>query len=36
MPAYLYMLVCALVALFPILWVIMSSFKTNAQILTSA
>ena len=36
LPAYLYMLVCALVALFPILWVIMSSFKTNAQILTSA
>ncbi|MDD4080481.1 MAG: carbohydrate ABC transporter permease [Eubacteriales bacterium] len=36
LPAYLYMLLCALVALFPILWVIMSSFKTNAQILSSA
>lgn len=36
LPACLYMLLCALVALFPILWVIMSSFKTNAQILSSA
>jgi len=36
LPACLYMLLCVLVALFPILWVIMSSFKTNAQILSSA
>ena len=35
-PAYLYMILCALVALFPLAWVIMSSFKTNAQILSSA
>lgn len=36
LPARLYMLLCVLVALFPLLWVIMSSFKTNAQILSSA
>ena len=35
-PGYLYMLLCVLVAIFPLLWVIMSSFKTNAQILTNA
>ena len=35
-PGYAYMLVCVLVAIFPLLWVIMSSFKTNAQILTNA
>ncbi|NLW20515.1 MAG: carbohydrate ABC transporter permease [Clostridiales bacterium] len=35
-PAFLYMLLCVLVALFPILWVVMSSFKSNAQILSSA
>lgn len=32
----LYMLGCVFVALFPICWVIMSSFKTNSQILSSA
>ena len=30
---YLFMGLCTLVALFPIAWVIMSSFKTNAEIL---
>ena len=30
---YLFMGLCSLVALFPIIWVIMSSFKTNAEIL---
>lgn len=33
---YVYMALCSLVALFPLLWVIMSSFKTNAEILSSA
>ncbi|MHC1787673.1 MAG: carbohydrate ABC transporter permease [Christensenellales bacterium] len=32
----LYMLACCLAALFPLLWVIMSSFKSNTQILSSA
>lgn len=32
---YLFLLVCVIIALFPILWVIMSSFKTNAEILSS-
>lgn len=32
---YLFMIVCSLVALFPIFWVIMSSFKTNAEILSN-
>lgn len=32
---YFFILCCLLVALFPILWVIMSSFKTNAEILSS-
>lgn len=32
---YLFMLVCVCVALFPIIWVIMSSFKTNQEILSS-
>lgn len=32
---YLFMGLCSLVALFPIVWVIMSSFKTNAEILSS-
>lgn len=31
----LFMGLCSLVALFPIVWVIMSSFKTNAEILSS-
>ncbi len=35
-PGYLYMLICVLVAIFPLIWVIMSSFKTNSQILTNA
>lgn len=35
-PGYVYMLLCSLLALFPLAWVIMSSFKTNAQILSSA
>lgn len=33
---YLYMLLCSLTALFPLVWVILSSFKTNAEILSSA
>ena len=32
---YLFLLLCVAIALFPILWVIMSSFKTNAEILSS-
>jgi len=32
----LYMILCILVAVFPILWVIMSSFKSNSEILNSA
>lgn len=32
---YLFMLLCVLVALFPIVWVIMSSFKTNKEILSN-
>lgn len=32
----LYMTLCVVVALFPILWVIMSSFKSNREILSSA
>lgn len=32
---YLFMGLCTLVALFPIVWVIMSSFKTNAEILSN-
>ena len=32
---YLFMGLCSLVALFPIIWVIMSSFKTNAEILSN-
>lgn len=32
---YLFMGLCTLVALFPIAWVIMSSFKTNAEILSN-
>lgn len=32
---YLFMCLCSLVALFPIVWVIMSSFKTNAEILSN-
>ena len=35
-PGYVYMLLCSLIALFPLVWVIMSSFKTNSQILTNA
>jgi len=31
-----YMVICVLIALYPITWVILSSFKTNAQILTNA
>ena len=31
---YIYMTLCVVVALFPILWVMMSSFKTNAEILS--
>ncbi len=33
---YVYMALCSLVALFPLVWVILSSFKTNAEILSSA
>lgn len=36
LPGILYMLLCVLVALFPLVWVVLSSFKSNAQILTSA
>lgn len=32
---YVFLALCVIVALFPILWVIMSSFKTNAEILSS-
>ena len=32
---YLFMALCASIAIFPIIWVIMSSFKTNAEILTN-
>lgn len=32
---YLFLALCVLVALFPIVWVIMSSFKTNAEILSN-
>jgi raffinose/stachyose/melibiose transport system permease protein len=32
---YTFFLFCVITALFPILWVIMSSFKTNAEILTN-
>ena len=32
---YTFFLFCIITALFPILWVIMSSFKTNAEILTN-
>jgi raffinose/stachyose/melibiose transport system permease protein len=32
---YFFLILCVCVALFPILWVIMSSFKTNAEILSS-
>lgn len=35
-PSVIYMVLCVLVALFPLAWVIMSSFKTNSQILTNA
>lgn len=35
-PGLIYMLLCVLVALFPLVWVILSSFKTNAQILSNA
>ena len=35
-PGYAYMLLCTFIAIFPLVWVIMSSFKTNAQILSSA
>lgn len=33
--SYFYMILCVLIALFPIIWVIMSSFKTNREIFTS-
>ncbi len=32
---YLYMALCVVVALFPILWVVLSSFKSNAEILSN-
>ena len=32
---YLFLLMCVVIALYPILWVIASSFKTNAEILSS-
>jgi len=32
---YIFFLMCIITALFPIVWVIMSSFKTNAEILTN-
>ncbi|MDR2111008.1 MAG: hypothetical protein LBP32_06845, partial [Spirochaetaceae bacterium] len=32
---YAFLVLCVCTALFPILWVIMSSFKTNAEILSS-
>ena len=31
---YIFLALCVIVALFPIVWVVMSSFKTNAEILT--
>ena len=36
LPGRLYMILCTLLALFPLVWVVLSSFKTNAQILSSA
>lgn len=33
--AYLFMALCVLVALFPIVWVVLSSFKTNREILSN-
>lgn len=33
--SYLFMALCVLVALFPILWVVLSSFKTNREILSN-
>lgn len=33
--SYLFMAACLIVALFPILWVIMSSFKTNKEIMSN-
>ncbi len=32
---YLFLILCVLVALFPIIWVILSSFKTNSEILSN-
>ena len=32
---YIFLALCVAVALFPILWVILSSFKTNAEILSN-
>ena len=32
---YIFLILCVCTALFPLLWVIMSSFKTNAEILSS-
>ena len=32
---YTFFLLCIIIAVFPIIWVIMSSFKTNAEILTN-
>ena len=32
---YIFLALCVIVALFPILWVILSSFKTNAEILSN-
>lgn len=33
--SYLFMALCVLVALFPIIWVVLSSFKTNREILSN-
>ena len=33
--AYLFMILCVAVAVFPIIWVILSSFKTNQEILSN-
>ena len=33
---YLFLAACVIIALYPIVWVILSSFKTNAEILSSA
>lgn len=33
--SYLFMLLCVFVAVFPIVWVVMSSFKTNKEILSN-